>query len=327
MALVPTASDSKSVLSDQENRSQPRQPTNLQGLLRFSMDVCKSEEAPHEFLYNMDEEKKKFLEGALSSMTLNVVEVLQKQIKLLRGIERMKDDDLSGYLNALDIILDYVDNLDTANDFHKIGGFLILNPCLRCRDGKIRATTCELIGVLSQNNPYCQNVMIQNGFVTTLLGIIEKDLDVQVIVKAILALGGIIRENKEGISDFLQHEGLRTLHESLRVKNDNVIIKICFLLSSLCRSRAQLKGDMVKLGYVDQLLKLLVTERCSYHEHVLSLLVTLLENNKEAVKECEKFNYNVKDVLQRYMQGIRNKDCLDEEEYCRQILHMINAER
>ncbi|CAH1099397.1 unnamed protein product [Psylliodes chrysocephalus] len=331
MALLPVSETSKSINPEpnpnlMENK--PRQPTSLQGLLRFSMDVTRAEDAPLETLGPMDEERKKFLEGALSSMTVDVVEILQTQIKTLRDVDRLTEAEVANYINALDTILDYVDNIDTANDFHKIGGFLILYPCLKSRFSKIRAITCELIGVLCQNNPYCQKVILENEFVPFLLNIIETDDDVQVIVKALFALGGIIRENTEGVSQFFQYRGLSILFNSLsKFNNESVTIKICFLLSSLSRLFPDIKEQLVKLGFIHQLLTLFMMERCPSHEYVLSFLVTIMDNYPPAVKECIKFRYNVKDIVQRYMNSLRNSEYFEEEELCRRILHMINAER
>lgn len=49
-------------------------------------------------------------------------------------------------------------------------------------------------------------------------------------------------------------------------------------------------------------------ERCPSHEYVLSFLVTIMDNYPPAVKECIKFRYNVKDIVQRYMNSLRNSE-------------------
>lgn len=76
------------------------------------------------------------------------------------------------------------------SDFHKIGGFTILYPCLKSVHPKIRAGGCELLAVLCQNNPYCQQIILDNEFVPKLLNMIENDEDLQVVVKALYALSG-----------------------------------------------------------------------------------------------------------------------------------------
>lgn len=75
-------------------------------------------------------------------------------------------------------------------DFHKIGGFMILYPCLKSAHSKLRASGCELLAELCQHNPYCQQVVLDNEFVPKLLGMVEKDEDLQVAVKALYAVSG-----------------------------------------------------------------------------------------------------------------------------------------
>lgn len=85
-------------------------------------------------------------------------------------------------------------------DFHKIGGFMILKPCLNCKNDKIRSATCGLIAELCQNNPYCQNIIIDNDFVQILLHILDKDESDIVGIKCLYALSGtlIFRINRKG---------------------------------------------------------------------------------------------------------------------------------
>lgn len=74
-------------------------------------------------------------------------------------------------------------------DFHKIGGFTIFTPCFNCIHAKLRANACDLLAELSQNNPYCQKVILDNGFVPLLLNILNKDNeDDTVCIKAVYAV-------------------------------------------------------------------------------------------------------------------------------------------
>lgn len=78
----------------------------------------------------------------------------------------------------------------TFSDYHKIGGFKVLYPCLKSPHPKMRAGGCELLAVLCQNNPYCQQIVLDNEFVPKLLNMIENDNNLQVVVKALYALSG-----------------------------------------------------------------------------------------------------------------------------------------
>lgn len=328
LMLAPAATTSEGQPESSIQPRQPRQPTSLQGLLRFAMEATKSEDAPHESEFQpMDEERRKFLEEALKSMTIDVIEVLQKQIKTLQKVDQIKvDDDVAEYVEALETILDYIDHIDIANDFHKIGGFMVLYPCLKCVNPKIRSGGCELIAVLCQNNPYCQQIILDNEFIPCLLKLLEDDPDVNVAVKALYALSGIVRDCQEGFNQLIHYNGLTVLLKALSRNNEKLITKTTFLLAALCRSQPDLKSRLIFLDYLPVLISLIAEERKPSHEHVLSLLVSLVEENSSAIAECKNAKYNLKDVLQRYINSIRNKEeCLEEEQYCKRLLHILFA--
>lgn len=49
-------------------------------------------------------------------MTIDVIEILQKNIKILLGANSLSvDSDPSNYLSAFENILDHIDHIDTAN--------------------------------------------------------------------------------------------------------------------------------------------------------------------------------------------------------------------
>lgn len=62
------------------------------------------------------------------------------------------------------------------------------------------------------------------------------------------------------------------------------------------------------MGYLPSLISLISKPRAEYHEHLLSLLVAIIEENSEAIAECQKSQYKLKELIQRYMSSIRNKE-------------------
>ncbi|XP_028153870.1 hsp70-binding protein 1 [Diabrotica virgifera virgifera] len=324
MALLPVAEASNA----EPTENQPRQPMSLQGLLRFSMEATRAEDAPSNSEFApMDEERKKFLEEALNSMSVDVVQIMQRQIAFLKGVESVDPSECNtNYLEAIETILEYVDNIDIANDFHKIGGFTTIYPCMKSKDSKIRAAGCELLAVLCQNNPYCQTVVLDNEFIPKLLHMIENDNDGQVVTKAIYALGGIVRDNPEGLTQLIHYNGLTMLLNCLKSNHENVIIKSAFLLGTLCRATPNLKEKLTSLGCVPQLISLFLTERSACHEHVMSLLVSVLEDNPVAVDQFKNHSPDMRDSLQRYLSGVNNREeCLEEETYCKRLLHILQS--
>ncbi|KAF2882282.1 hypothetical protein ILUMI_23902 [Ignelater luminosus] len=318
--------ESQQNLENVEVPVQPKQPTSLHGLLRFAMDATKVEDAPHDsHMGPIDENRKRFLEAALNSMTVDIIEILQEKIRVLQNAEHLAPDtDISDYVAALETIVDHIDNIDTANDFHKIGGFTIFHPCLKCVHPEIRAGACDVIAELCQNNPYCQRVVLDNGFIPLLLKILATDNNNSVCIKALYATSCIVRQNTEGFHQLLQHEGLTILLKILQKEDDKLKIKTAFLLSSLCGSQPDLKSRLVFLEYIPVLLSLLSQERKPSHEHILSLLVMLVEDNYGAINECRNPKYNLKQTLTDYLESIANKvECQEEEAYCQQLLRIL----
>lgn len=111
---------------------------------------------------------------------------------------------------ALEAITDFADSIDTSNgiqnnfifftnvesildkidwliaDFHKIGGFVIIQPCLNSPHEGIRWRCAHLIACLTQNNPYCQSHAIT--FLPMLLKMLENDSCPEARIKALYAV-------------------------------------------------------------------------------------------------------------------------------------------
>lgn len=76
------------------------------------MEATRSEDAPHESrLQPMDEERRRFLEQALKSLTLDVVEEIEKAMKTLMDPSTDEEDKAE----AIEIIIDFVQDIDAAN--------------------------------------------------------------------------------------------------------------------------------------------------------------------------------------------------------------------
>ncbi|KAF5281051.1 hypothetical protein FQR65_LT14885 [Abscondita terminalis] len=306
--------------------AQPKQPTDLQGLLRFAMEATDGETQQHESHTGpIDNERKEFLENALKSMTVGVIEILESKINILQNADTLNENsDVTQHVLALETITDYVDHIDIANDFHKIGGFSIFNPCLKCKRAEIRAGACEVLAELCQNNPYCQRVVLDTGLIPTLLKLLSSDMSETVCAKSLYAISCIVRQHSEGFQQFVQYEGLTVLLKTLQKNDDKLITKTTFLLSSLCTSQPDLMSRLVFLDYVPALIKSIERERAPSHEHALSLLMMLASENASAASECKNPEHRFEEILRKHLSNIANKDeCREEEDYCRQMLKLL----
>lgn len=134
----------------------------------------------------------------------------------------------------------------------------------------------------------------------------------------------------EGFHQIIHYGGLNTLLKALEKNEDKLRTKITFLLYAMCRMKPDLEskrkvycivlllkvslvisGRLVFLNYVPVLINLLSQERMPSHEHVLSLLVSLVEDNRAAVNECRDTKYALRDVLEKYLRQVEGKpECL-----------------
>jgi hsp70-interacting protein len=122
-------------------------------------------------------------------MSVNVADELQKDVRLLKNVmELREEDDPSEYEAALDRVADQADSMDVANDFYKIGGFSIFGACLNSPHNGIRWRVANLIAELTQNNLFCQEKVLEAGYMPILLSMIDSDTSELSRIKALYAV-------------------------------------------------------------------------------------------------------------------------------------------
>ena len=131
--------------------NQPRAPRDMQGLLKFCIEATKGEDAPEDpnaTLESMDPTRRQWLEQALSSMSVDVIKELAEGIKILNTAKNpnISQEDIEKVEYAFECISDWVDQIDMANNFHKIGGFESLKTCLKSDYASIRSASANAIG-------------------------------------------------------------------------------------------------------------------------------------------------------------------------------------
>ncbi|XP_033223496.1 hsp70-binding protein 1 [Belonocnema kinseyi] len=314
--------------------NQPRQPVNLQGLLRFALEATKSEDAPHESRFQpLDAERKKFLNEALASMTVNVIEELQKSIKILENVVDLRpDDNPADYEAALERISEFADSTDVANDFYKIGGFSIFGPCLNSPHSGIRWRVADLIAELSQNNPFCQEKILEAGYMPILLNMVDTDPCEQARVKALYAVSCIVRGHSVALKHMEVNDGYSILLRAIQSPVEKLQIKSAFLLSSLSNrdNLNDLKATLIKMGLVEQIAGLLTMGNllADTKEQLLSVLGGLTNNGfLPALKECRRPELCLKPTLERHLKDAKAEDSLEREDICKDLLDKIFSDQ
>uniref|UniRef100_A0A336MNE5 CSON000770 protein n=1 Tax=Culicoides sonorensis TaxID=179676 RepID=A0A336MNE5_CULSO len=288
-------------MSDDQARRHPR---DLQGLLRFAMDATRAEDAPHPSNFQqMDPERRRFLEEAIRSLTIDVVEQIQKAMNIL--IEG--DATVEEQVQALETVTDFIENIDTANDFYKIGGFCVLMPGLESTHAEVRQGTAELIGELAQNNPFCQQHLLELNILPKLIELLTDEPNVA--NTALHAISCMIRNYEAGLKAFLEIGGIECLIGVLESGQEKLTIKAAFLLSSLCIEDPKLRDDIIKFGAVERLIRHVVprVEYDTLVETALSALYVLTES-KEAISQCQDPKFRFCSTLEELKRVCGDKD-------------------
>ncbi|XP_076304314.1 hsp70-binding protein 1 [Tachypleus tridentatus] len=302
-------------------------PRNLQGLLRFCTENTQAEDSTHPTdTSSIDPERREWLEQALNSMTVSVVEEMEKCLQILRNSindEKADGDAFAEQKVTLEKLLDFVDSMDNAIDFHKLGGFSLLQPLLKEPDTEVKALTAELVAELVQNNSYCQKAAIEHHLVETLLNVIDHDPEELVKVKALYAISCLCRQCPEAQQVMEQTGGFSVLLRALQSPIEKLKIKTCFLLSNLCSQEPTYRELLFKMGFVEQLAALLQTEHNRSHEYLMSAVLALVSDHPQAQEECHRPELGLKSILENRLKLLEGKEEFQEElHYCHQLLNL-----
>lgn len=273
----------------------------------------------------MKPEDRAFLEQALKSMTLNVVDELNKAMKILMEGNASEDDQVQ----ALEVVTNYVEDMDTANgklnssnlssqsmthcvflDFHKIGGFCIILPGLNSQYAQVRSETAQLIGELAQNNPYCQQHLLDLNVLQKLIEMMSDEAEVA--THAFHAISCIIRSYEPGTKAFVSMGGLECLLCLIQSPDrEKIVIKSMFLINAFAQDWPEIRDELVKLNAVERIIETLKPkdEYDTRLEQTLAALLSLIES-REAIKRCQNEKLKLKGILGQIMSlGDGKEEC------------------
>jgi len=314
-----------STMGDQQ---QPRQPKDLKGLLKFCLEATKTEDAPSipsdpaAHLAAMEPERRQWLEEAINNMSVDMVQQLGNGIKVLLDPEA----DLDNKEEVLDCLEDWLGTIDMSCNFHKIGGFVALKQCLASPHPSLRSGAAHLVGEVSQNNPYCQDKLLEEGFLELLLQQLDTDSDPHCQVKALYAISCLAREHREGLAKLSQLDGWSVLVRAVQREDPKLRTKGCFLISSAAMVDSKVVEEMVNMGLVLQLAHILGAPHELSHEHVLNTLLTLVRGSNQARDEARAVT-GLLDCLEQRVKEVGGKEEGEEAvQYCHQLLALLKLE-
>ncbi|XP_038215160.1 hsp70-binding protein 1 [Zerene cesonia] len=310
---------------------QPRQPRNLQGLLRFAMEATKAEDAPGNSQFGpMDEERRKFLEEALKSITVNVAEVLQNGIKVLTDSEKIKGIQLGESLPedvdvAFNNVLEYIDDIDVANDFYKMGGFAMFPICYSSENEEVRSRASQILSELCQNNPYCQARALECGLLNVVLHLASTERG-QVLAKCVSAISAATREFEPACRELTAQGGCETLTHLLGSDCPSIAkTRAAFLVAYLCQHYPDAREKFIELNIARTIAEQVKSGRDNTTEHLLSILHSLLGDSR-VKQQCQDPALDLKKVLEEHSKRPElEEEYIEEKQYCKSILKILDG--
>merc|ERR1712080_270492 len=183
--------------------------------------------------------------GALGSLGVDAVQEMVKGIEIMKSGDLMSGDiDTGPYEEILETLSDYVDNLDYASDFHKVGGFLMFPICMSCPHTAVRWRVCNLLAELTQNHPYCQEAAVTGGHLKQVLCLLDEDPDEQVRVKAMYAVSSITRDCSAAHAQFEVLDGWSVILRAVQSDIAKLRTKACFFMSATCELVSSVKPTL-----------------------------------------------------------------------------------
>ncbi|XP_014292604.1 hsp70-binding protein 1 isoform X2 [Halyomorpha halys] len=276
-------------------------------------------------VWQQEYNRRRFLEEVLKSMTVDMAKELADAINKLKTMENPETTlESSEYEAALDTISDFVDHIDAAIDFFKLGGFDIVHTCLQSTCPGVRSRMADVVAVCTQNNPFCQGHAVTMNFLPRLLNIVEHDSDDECKLKAFYAVSCIVRDNSEALTQFSNLDGFSVVLRSMNSNNERLIVKAAFFTTSMLSKNVELRDDLVRMGFVEKLIRLLKSPHGTPHEHFASSLVWLVQNNEEAQDICKRPEYHFEMTLRQLINEYGQDDAYREEMVSlRQLLEII----
>lgn len=177
-------------------------------------------------------------------MTVDVIAEFQKAIEILESDNSTNDEKL----DALDVIREYVDNIDFANNFIKIGGSTIIISCLDSDNAEIRASSANLIAELTQNNPFCQRHFTEKDIFSKLMKLLNDEENVA--CSALYAISCMVRHYETALAEFIKRKGIECLMGCLKDDQPKLFIKACFLMNALATEFEIVKGKFFKTNFI-----------------------------------------------------------------------------
>lgn len=117
---------------------------------------------------------------------------------------------------------------------------------------------------------------------------------------------GMCRDYEPGQDKLVEGNGIDILIRALSFKIEKLQIKCCFFFSSICANK-KIKTLLTEKRLIETLIEMYRNPESNIHEHILSAINVLIEENPQAIKQAQEMkDVNFKKILTDRIQTIAN---------------------
>lgn len=121
-------------------------------------------------------------------------------------------EDVDKKIELLEVLEEFLENLDNAVDFHTIGGYQYIMDLINSVDKEEIIFQClSLLGTSSQNQPKVQKILVEANLIPQVMDFIKKSSNMKLKTKAIRCISCMITNYEAGSKVFLFNNGLNIL--------------------------------------------------------------------------------------------------------------------
>lgn len=174
----------------------------------------------------------------------------------------------------------------------------------------MRSETALLIGELAQNNPFCQEHLLELNILPRLIELMTDEAEVS--SHAFHAISCMVRSYEPGMKAFVSMGGLECLLALIQSEDrEKLIIKSMFLMSSFAQDSPECRDELVKLDAIEKIIST-IQPKDEYNtrlEQTLTALTSLVET-EDAIKRCRNQNLKLEEKLKQIISlGEGKEEC------------------
>jgi len=201
----------------------------LKGILRWTLEQQANTSDGTTESKPVTEEDRAWLKEAMENM-IDATDHLKDCVEILSSdqndVNPMEQDDTVRQLqeNALDKLMNIIDNIDFARDLGVIGGMEPLLLLLKHpKHSSLRWRAANVLGTVVQNSEVCQQWAYDKGALDVVLEQLETETNLKCSCKLFFALASLIRGFRIGMEHFINNSnGLNMLIDL--IKNQTIFV-------------------------------------------------------------------------------------------------------